>query len=312
MPRLLKTLHDFPAACRGGAVSVGNFDGVHQGHADLVRRLVAAAQRVGGPATALTFDPPPATLLNPQRRLGAPLTTIERRAELLFRLGVETVIAYPTDLALLSLSAEDFFWQKIVKILGARAMVEGPNFHFGRGREGGPELLRTLCTTAHIELEIVAATDVHHGMVSSTRIRELLAAGDIAEANQLLTHAYMLQGRVRRGAQRGHKLGFPTANLEQIPMLIPAPGVYTGWATTDQDDSPRPAAIHIGPNPTFAENKPKVEIHLIDFENKSLYDTELKVTLLERIRDVHKFDSIEHLRQQLQRDIAECRRRLKS
>ncbi len=321
MPQLLTSLANFPAELRGGAVSVGNFDGVHRGHAQLIKQLVATAGQNGGPALVMTFDPHPAALLYPDRPLSRPLTSIPRRAELLFGLGVDALIVYPTDSQLLSLSAHEFFQQKIVDILQARAMVEGPNFHFGRSRDGDVVSLAKMCQAARMEFRVVQPTQDAAGMISSTRIRNSIAAGDLKMANEMLTHPYTISGLVTVGAQRGRTVGFPTANLTEIPELVPGPGVYAGQVelcdssgdassygrTPDTGSATYACAVHIGPNPTFAEIENKVEVHLIDYAGASLYGQQLQVSVLEKVRGVRKFESIDDLRMQIARDVATCR-----
>jgi len=309
MPQLLKTLDHLPAHLVRGAVAVGNFDGVHTGHARLIEQLVATAKRYSGPAVVMTFDPPPSALLFPERRLSAPLTSIPRRAELLFALGVDAVIAYPTDAALLSLTAEEFFQLKIVDSLQARSMVEGPNFRFGRDRIGDVQHLRALCTAANIDFQVVAPSQDAHGMISSTRIRQRLLAGQIAEANSMLTQPYVLQGIVVTGAQRGSQLGFATANLSHIETMLPGSGVYAGqvqWIDSLSQPQKYAVALNIGPNPTFGESNTKVEAHLIGYAGGPLYAQRLEITLLDKIRDVRKFDSIQELQTQISQDVAAC------
>ena len=314
MPQLLTSLADFPAELRGGAVSVGNFDGVHRGHSQLIEQLVATARGNSGPALVMTFDPHPAELLYPERPLSRPLTSIARRAELLFGLGVDALIAYPTDTRLLSLSAREFFQQKIVDLLQARAMVEGPNFHFGRSRDGDVVSLATMCQAARMEFRVVKPTQDAAGMISSSRIRACIAAGDVQAANELLTQPYVVSGTVVVGAQRGRTIGFPTANLSEIPVLVPGPGVYAGqvqWGNLPNAEQrllqSHACAVHIGPNPTFAESENKVEVHLIDYAGASLYGQQLQVAILEKVRDVRKFNSMDELRSQIAHDVAACR-----
>lgn len=305
MARLLRTLDEFPDDLRGGAIAIGNFDGVHQGHAGLVEQLKRLAKRFDGPAVVLTFDPPPVAILVPDRLPTAPLTSMARRAELLGRLGVDAMVAYPTDRNLLNLSPAEFFQQKIVDGLGARAMVEGPNFRFGKDRAGDTELLRSLCEASSVTLEIAGAKQDASGvMISSSRIRAALAEGDLESANTMLTLPYQIAGIVAKGAQRGRELGFPTANLEDIANLVPAFGVYAGQV--EIEDSKHAAAVNIGPNLTFGEQRSKVEVHILDWKG-TIYGERLEVTLLERIREVRKFDSIESLTQQLRQDIQACR-----
>lgn len=310
MPLLLTSLADFPAELRGGAISVGNFDGVHCGHAQLIGQLVATARKHSTLALVMTFDPPPTALLFPERVLNAPLTSIARRAELLFGLGVDALIAYPTDARLLSMSAQDFFQQKIVGILQARAMVEGPNFHFGYGRDGDVESLARMCAGSSVDFQVARPSADEAGLISSTRIRNYIVAGDVRTANTLLTQPYALTGVVAVGAQRGRQVGFPTANLTHIPSLIPGPGVYGGQVQlSDQAAGAKTnyqAAIHIGPNPTFDESQTKVEVHLIGYAGEPLYGQRLQVALLDKVREVRKFDSIDELRAQIASDVAAC------
>ncbi len=304
MPRLIHTLQQFPSEFRGGAVAIGNFDGVHRGHAELVKTLVARARQIQAPAIVFTFDPPPIRLLFPDRVLSAPLTGIERRAELLQALGVDLVVAYPTDMALLNLTAEEFFQKVLIETLGAQAIVEGPNFRFGHERTGDVELLRELCTANGLSLTIVPASNDEAGMVSSTRVRQLINEGNITAANGLLTQPYEISGQVGHGAARGRTIGTPTANLMDVLSLVPPHGVYAGCVP--MSDGYCAAAIHIGGNPTFGEDAVKIEIHLIDWSGE-LYDSNLRCIFLDRLRDVRKFNSPGELKNQIASDIELCR-----
>ena len=304
MAQLLTSLENFPDHLRGGAVAVGNFDGVHRGHAKLIEQLLEMARQLNGPAIVLTFDPPPVAILVPDRPPTLPLTSIQRRAALLGKLGVTALCAYPTDRALLSLSAEDFFRQMIVEAMGAKAMVEGPNFRFGKGRGGDTEILAKLCADTGVDLRIVPAQNDAGMMISSTRIRELLSQGAIETANAMLTEPYVIEGIVAKGSQRGRDLGFPTANLAHLRSLTPGFGVYAG--SVQIQGQPHVAAVNIGPNPTFGESQAKVEVHVLDW-NGDIYGEDLACTLLAKIRDVRRFESVDLLKEQLREDIAECR-----
>lgn len=304
MPLLIHSLTDFPNELRGGAVAIGNFDGVHRGHWQLVRELVAQAQRFAAPAIVFTFDPPPIAILFPQRMLSAPLTNIDRRAELLHMLGVDLVVAYPTDMELLSLTADEFFQNVLLRTLGARAIVEGPNFRFGHDRLGDVAMLDRLCKDSRLALTIVPASNDEAGMISSTRVRELINSGNIADANELLTQPYQIVGQVGHGESRGRSIGSPTANLTNIQVLVPPHGVYAGCVPFG--DAFCAAAIHIGPNPTFGDDSVKVEVHLIDWAGE-LYGAKLACFFLNRLRDVRKFDSRSELQTQIALDIEACR-----
>jgi riboflavin kinase/FMN adenylyltransferase len=302
--RLLRSLDNLPADLLRGAVSIGNFDGVHRGHARIVERLLAKAREVSGPAIVFTFDPHPVRLLRPEAA-PPPLTWTDRKAELLGELGVTAVIAYPTDEELLALSPQEFFDRIVRERLGARAMVEGPNFFFGRGRAGNIEVLCQLCGASSISLEIVRPLEIDGAYVSSSRVREAITAGDVDLARHLLTRPYRIRGMVTHGAGRGSKIGFPTANVSAIDTLLPGQGVYAANAITTAGTWP--AAVNIGPNPTFGENVFKVEVHLIGFAG-SLYGQPLEVDFLARLRSIQPFASVTELKAQLAHDVAAAER----
>lgn len=302
--QLLRSLDQLPPECRGGAVAIGNFDGVHRGHARIVERLLANAREVRGPAVVFTFDPHPAMVLRPEAA-PQPLTWIDRKAELLGALGVDAMIAYPTDEALLALEAEEFFARIVREKLSARALVEGPNFAFGRGRRGTIDLLRSLADAAGVRLEVAEPVWDGGEIVSSSRVRRLVATGDVAEAGRLLTAPYRIRGLVTHGAGRGGRIGFPTANLAGVDTLLPAQGVYAG--RVDLGGRPLAAAINLGPNPTFGEQALKIEVHLLDYAG-SLYGQTLEVDFLARLRDIRPFADVAALKAQLAADIEAARR----
>ncbi|MFI4875545.1 MAG: bifunctional riboflavin kinase/FAD synthetase [Blastopirellula sp. JB062] len=299
--RLLHDLEHLPPEILGGALTIGNFDGVHRGHASIVEAIRRQARAAHGPTVVFTFDPHPVRLLRPDQT-PPPLTWTRRKAQLLAQLGVDAMIAFPTDMALLQLSAEDFFQKIVVDTLRAKAMVEGPNFYFGRNRQGDTALLRELCERHKITLEIVKPLQLpgQEPIISSSRIRQALAEGDVETARQMLTEPYRLRGMVTHGAGRGGSLGFATANLEAIDTIIPAPGVYAGYVV--RHELTHAAAIHIGPNPTFGEAQAKVETHLIDFAG-SLYGEPLEVAFLARLRDVQTFADVQQLTNQIHQDV---------
>jgi riboflavin kinase/FMN adenylyltransferase len=306
--RLILDPTSWPEELRGGAVAIGNFDGVHIGHARIVDVLLAEARRVGGPAIVFSFDPHPVRLLRPDET-PPPLTWTARKAELLARLGVDALLAYPTDEALLRLSAQDFFDQIVVAGIGARAMVEGPNFRFGRGRAGTVETLATMCIAAGMNLEVVKPVAANGDIVSSSRIRRLIAEGDVNAARPLLTEPYRIRGMVVHGAGRGATIGFPTANIAAVDTLVPGVGVYAGrgWlrssSRAEGADESWPAAINVGANPTFGEHVLKIEAHLVGC-HRPLYGEVLEVDFAVRLRDTRPFASVEELKAQLASDVA--------
>jgi riboflavin kinase/FMN adenylyltransferase len=301
--KLLRDVAALDLDQRDGAVAIGNFDGVHLGHARIVERLIAQARRVGGPAVVFTFDPHPVRVLRPEAA-PPPLTWTDRKAQLLSALGVDSIIAYPTDEELLKLTDRQFFDSIVRGQLAARAMVEGPNFYFGRDRTGTIEVLRKFTAAAGMALEVVEPVIVGGEIVSSSRVRTLVAAGRIDDARALLTQPYRIRGMVTHGAGRGARIGFPTANISAIDTLLPGSGVYAGRATLQ--GGPWPAAINIGGNPTFGEQALKVEVHLIGFVGQ-LYGQPLEVDFLSRLRDVRPFPGIDELKAQLAGDVAAAR-----
>jgi riboflavin kinase / FMN adenylyltransferase len=304
MPVLHRHLDDLPESCRGGVVSIGNFDGVHWGHARIVERLLALARPRGVPAVVLTFDPHPARLLRPEQA-PMPLSWTEYKARLLGELGVDAVVAYPTDEFLLGLTAAEFFQRIVLQRLGARGMVEGRNFFFGHDRGGNIELLGHFCRQSGIPLEIVEPAELDGQVVSSSRVRKLIAAGRVADAARLLARPYRVRGMVVHGQGRGNRLGFPTANVGGIDTLLPGEGIYAGRAWIAERSYA--SAMSLGGNPTFDESELKVEAFLLDYQG-DLYGRPIEIDFLSRLRDIKRFDSADQLIEQMALDVQETRR----
>lgn len=300
---LYRKLEDFPESLRGGALTIGNFDGVHKGHSQIIARLKHHANAVGGAAIVFTFDPHPVRLLRPEQT-PPPLTWTNRKAELLSEIGIDAIVAFPTTKDFLSLTSQQFFDQVIVDSIGARAVVEGPNFFFGKKREGNVETLKQMCDVADVELEIVKPIQFDEEYISSSRIRDLIRVGEVGLASRLLTRPYRIRGMVTHGAARGAQIGFPTANLDAIDTLIPQNGVYAGRVAFA--GRLHQAAINIGPNPTFGEHAKKVEVHILNF-NESIYGQTIEVDFIGRLRDIRQFESTEELIKQLESDISQVR-----
>ncbi len=292
-----------PESLQQGAVAIGNFDGVHAGHALLVRELFRQARTVGGPAVVLTFDPHPLLLLRPSEFLPV-LTTVADRVDLLRQRGADHVCVLRTTPELLQLTAERFFEEMIRSRLRAKAMVEGENFGFGRERTGNIASLTEMCRTAGVGLTVVPPLQRDGRTISSSRVREALDRGDVRQAASLLDRPYRLRGMVGRGAQRGQKLGFPTANLIEPASLVPAVGVYAVRAQADGKNWP--GAANIGPNPTFGEQERKVETHLIGFEG-DLLGRPIALDFIDRLRDTRTFPSVDELVQQISKDVEQAR-----
>jgi riboflavin kinase / FMN adenylyltransferase len=271
---------------RPRAVALGTFDGVHRGH----RRVLEAAVAAGETATAVTFDPHPRVALGYGVEL---LTSLERRLELLGEAGLDEALVVDFDLDVAQLPPEEFV-QRVLLPIGTQVVVAGANFRFGRGRSGDLDLLR------QIGLDVRAVPLVE--TVSSTRIRDLLRAGEIERAAKLLGRPAEVDGTVVAGDARGGTLGFPTANLRPEPgLLVPGYGIYAGAA-----DGHR-AAISIGTNPHYGGGERRIEAFLLDFDD-DLYGKRLRLELWERLRDERAFESEAELVAQIGRDVDAARR----
>jgi riboflavin kinase/FMN adenylyltransferase len=298
-----------PPGFTGGAVTVGNFDGVHRGHRTLVAAARQRAAEVVGPTVVVTFDPPPYQVLFPEAPTRPPLTTLPDRISLLQEVGADHVVVLRTTSALLALTPEAFVRELLVRKLSARFVVEGYNFRFGHARAGDTHLLRSLCPQNGMRFEEVAPFTADGEAVSSSRVRAALVAGEVAAAARWLGRPYRIVGTIVTGAQRGRTIGFPTANLADVPTVLPGNGVYAVRA--EIDGSLWPAAANIGPNPTFGVYAQKIEVHLIGFSG-DVYGKPLAVEFIDKLRDTRPFAGAAELVQQLQADIASARRILGS
>lgn len=296
-----------PSAYRGGYVSIGNFDGVHRGHQRMIATLVAQARGAGAPGVVLTFDPPPVHLLAPHRAPPA-LSTASHKAELLAGCGVDCLIQYPTNVALLRLTPQEFLERIICGELAARGLVEGPNFCFGRDRAGTVETLRQYGAVHGLSVEIIPTVVINSQVVSSSAVRGAIQEGRIADAVELLGHPYRVSGHVEPGAARGRGLGFATANLSGVETLLPPDGVYAGEAEVDGRHTV--AGIHLGPSPTFGDPTRRLEVHLLDYAGGDLYGRPLSVDLLDRVRDTQAFPTPDALQAQVAQDLREIRVRV--
>lgn len=279
--------------------TIGNFDGVHKGHVALIKQVRKLAARHGLPSTVILFEPQPEEVLRP----GATARRLMRLTEKLRRLqeaGIDRVRCLRFDHALAGMSARDFIQRILQAKLHVRAMVCGRDFRFGRGREGNLALLREVGN-----FELVCIPDLQHAgrRISSSAIREELTAGRLDEARELLGRPYSLRGLVTRGAGRGHRLGFATANLHvQRPILE---GVYV--SRTLLDGHSLPSVSYLGRRPSFAGSEPVLETHLLDFDGSELYGRQIEVEFLHRLRTEGHFSDVKALRQQVQLDIEAAR-----
>jgi riboflavin kinase/FMN adenylyltransferase len=279
-------------------VTIGNFDGVHRGHRALIEATIAKARSLGVPSCVYTFDPAPCDVLRPGNDTPR-IQTLEDRIALLGTLGVDHVVVEPFTLALSKVPPREFADSIIVERLGCTAMVLGWDFCCGAKRAGTTEDLKAWLD---IDVRQISPTTDETGVVSSSRIRQLVRSGDVAKAAELLCRPHAVVGRVIRGDGRGRKLGFATANLDVVTPLVPAHGVYSVRVGSEQ------GVAHIGPRPTFDRDY-SVEVHLFDV-SPDLYDQTLRVHFVDRIRGNHGFESREALVDQIRQDIALARTQL--
>jgi len=295
----------------GTAVTIGAYDGVHVGHQAVLRELRRLAGERGGLTTAVvTFDRHPATVVRPE---SAPklLTDLDQKLEALRATGdVDEIVVVAFDHARSQEEPEQFVEEVLVDRLGARLVVVGEDFHFGRGRRGNVELLRSMGRFEVVGLALVEQGEgAGDGVVSSTAVRRAVAAGAVERAAALLGRPFEVRGVVVPGDRRGRALGFPTANLAVPPeILMPGVGIYAGWYERP-DGAVHPAAISVGRRPTFAagaDAAPIVEAYLLDFDG-DLYGEPARVRFTSRLRDEERFESVEALVAQMTADVADAR-----
>ncbi len=282
---------------------IGNFDGVHLGHQHVVREARSAADVEGLRVVAVTFDPHPMAVLRPEH---APttITDIETRAELLRTAGVDDVLALPFDRDVASWTPQEFAQRVLADALHAAVVVVGANFRYGSRASGDVATL----TASGAELgfrAIGVPLDGGPQVWSSTYVRTCLAAGDVAGAAEALGRPFVVRGVVVRGDQRGRALGFPTANVPtRVLTAAPADGVYAGWLRRLDTGERYPAAISVGTNPTFdGERERRVESYVLDRDDLELYDVEVEVSFVDRIRGMERFDSVDALIETMHDDV---------
>jgi len=302
-----RSLEEIPADLGRTVVTIGNFDGVHRGHAHVVRRARELCAQAGSErVVVVTFDPHPMAVLRPEH---APvmLSTIEERAALLAAAGADDVLALPFTADTAAWSPEEFVDRVLVQALHARAVVVGANFRFGRRAAGDVQTLRDLGARHDF---VVEGVDLDGGpqVWSSTYIRQCLAAGDVAGAAEALGRPVTVSGPVVEGDRRGRDLGFPTANVAVGALAAPADGVYAGWLTRDDTGDRWPAAISVGTNPTFeGHREPRVEAYVLDRDDLALYGVPVTVSFEQRLRGMLRFDGVPALVEAMADDVRRTR-----
>ena len=282
------------------AITIGTFDGVHIGHRQILERLINNAKHANLNSVLVTFFPHPRMILQKESNLKL-LNTLDEKIEILEGLGLDYVIVHPFTKEFSRLSAIEFVRDILVNQLKAKKIIIGYDHRFGRNRNANINDLITFGNTLDFEVEEISAQEVDEVSVSSTKIRTALEEADIATANSYLGYAFMLTGTVKKGKGLGRQLDFPTANIKiaEAYKLIPKNGVYVVQSFID--GKTYHGMMNIGFNPTVKGKEKSIEVHFFDL-NQDLYDKKIKVELLHHLRDEHKFDSVEDLKQQLVKD----------
>ncbi|NCY26250.1 MAG: bifunctional riboflavin kinase/FAD synthetase [Alphaproteobacteria bacterium] len=302
--QIFRDVLQVPDAFHGAVVALGNFDGVHLGHQEILRRCVQLAQAMGRPATCMTFSPHPREFFNPA---APPLRIIgtARKLSLLRRHGMQAVFLARFNAAFAGLSADRFVTDILHGALGAAHIVTGYNFGFGKGRGGTTDFLAQRAGELGMGFTPCPPVVAAGGMViSSSAIREQLARGHVREAAALLGHAYQIEGRVRHGDKRGRELGYPTANVPLAHLFAPRFGVYAGWLHTV--GGTLPAAVNIGVRPQFPSATPLLEAHALEGAPQ-LYGQRVQVELTDYLREEARFDSVQALKDQMAADCRQAR-----
>ena len=306
IPRLLASDHT-PDALRGAIIALGNFDGFHLGHQAVAGEAIAWARAEGRPAIIATFDPHPVRFFKPE---AAPfrLTTLDQRQELFAAAGADAMLVFAFDAELASTTAEDFMAKLLVERLGAAGVVTGEDFTFGKARGGNIELLKTRGAELGLSSRAVGAVMLDGEVVSSSRIREALKAGDCETATRLLTRPFAIRGVVQHGDKVGRTIGFPTANLPLGNYLRPHYGIYAVSAQL-ADGTQLHGAASLGIRPSFDPPKELLEPHFFDWSG-DLYGQEIEVAFHHFLRPEAKFDSLDALTRQMLVDCDQARKLL--
>ena len=308
-PRHIRGLENVPQECKGGVLTIGNFDGVHRGHREIINLGKHLAKKVGGPMIAMTFELPPDLVIRPN---DAPLRLCphSEKVALLLEAGCDFVVSARTTKELLSMSPDDFIKKIIVERFHPHHLVEGHNFFFGHYRSGNVETLaaagKTYGYQTHVVEQVTVKLPEGETRVSSTLIRQLVEEGRVEDADNLLRRPFTLIGPIVGGEQIGRVLNYPTANVETIDQVVPCDGVYAGIATIE--DKKYAAAISIGNKPTLGDSNPRtIEANLLD-ANGDFYGHLIRLEFIAHLRDQEKFESLERLKQQIEQDVATTRK----
>lgn len=287
-------------------VTVGNFDGVHRGHKEIFGHLCRVAASSGATSVVVTFDPHPMQVLNPSR---SPIliSTTKQRRELIAESDIDLLVEIPFTKTFAEMPADLFVRDILLVSLGLSRLVIGHDYAFGRNREGNELFLRNISTLMNFELDVIEPVSDGDIIFSSSAVRRLVVAGDVAGATSILGRSHRISGSVVHGREIGRALGFPTANIETENRLLPADGVYAVWVETKAELLM--GACSVGINPTFEGGERTIEVFILDYEGV-LYGSEITIHFVERLRELLRFDDTCSLSEQIASDVAKIRKML--
>ena len=301
--KLVQRIKDITEPFKNAVITIGNFDGVHIGHQALFHEVLEKADAIDGTSIAMTFEPHPLRVLQQNNRLPL-ITLVEQKTELIERSGLDVLICIPFTREFAAMTAREFVADLLVGTIGMKAMVVGEDYSFGRNREGDIDLLRKFAPEFGFEVIVadwIKTAREHPDRISSTRIRDLVMDGRMEQAQKMLGRHYQIRGKVVTGRDRGGKLlGIPTANINLQDELCPKSGIYA--VTVDHGQKTYKGVANIGYSPTFDDHQFTVEVHILDFD-QDIYDDDIRVNFVQRIRDEIKFTSIDQLIAQIHKDI---------
>jgi riboflavin kinase/FMN adenylyltransferase len=316
--QIIESLENLPTGVKNCCLAIGNFDGVHLGHKEIIAAAHKMAEKFKCPVAAMTFEPHPVAILHPEK---APevLTPLPLKQALLEKAGIDYLIVVRDSYKLLSLSPGNFVDDFLISTIAPKAVIEGEDFHFGYGRIGNAKVLEKLGTQRGFEVVIVEDIEIEFDnepiKVSSTLIRLMLQSGNTVQAAMALGRPYRLIGKVVRGRGKGTEIGFPTANIDPHDQIIPAEGVYAGFVSVADSvdklclaEQKIPAVFSLGRAKTYLSEHPLlIEAHLLDGEAKNLYDKFLAMDFVDFIRGQRRFASEDKLKKQIATDCAKAK-----
>ena len=290
----------------GFVITQGTFDGVHLGHQHVLKQVVNLANLYEKPSLLITFHPHPRLVVDPQNTNIKLLSSIEEKAKKILEMGIDYVLVLSFTHEISQFSPREFVNEILVKKLNVQCMVVGYDHRFGKNRSGGFQELTTLASEFNFDVKEIDASEIEEIAVSSTRIRKALSSGNLTSANELLGRPYTLSGTVVQGKQLGRQLGYPTANIQidEPNKLIPPNGVYIGYTLIGE--TKYKIMLNIGVRPTVDGTSQTIEAHILDF-NKDIYNTQITLFLVQFLREEQRFDGLDALKIQLQKDEAKTR-----